>query len=78
MNVPYAPRKYFGFLASVFIVLLVLGISRVDSGEQKPAMVIPETKYDAGTHWEGEIVSHTYTVKNEGTAELRILKVKPG
>ena len=78
MNVLCAPKKCFGFFVTAFIVLLILGISRVDSAEQKPTLVIPENKHDAGTQWEGEIVSHTYEVKNEGTAELQILKVKPG
>ncbi len=44
----------------------------------KPAMLIPSPRHDAGTHREGETVSHTFEVKNNGTEELRILNVKPG
>ena len=34
--------------------------------------------YNVGEVWEGDKVSHTFTVKNTGTAELNIHKVKPG
>ena len=44
----------------------------------RPSLEIPSPRHDAGTHWEGEVVSHTYQVKNTGSEELRILSVKPG
>jgi len=52
--------------------------SQADSAAAKPVLDIPSPRYDAGTHWEGEVVSHTYQVKNTGSEELRILSVKPG
>jgi len=55
--------------------VLCAGLSLADA---KPAMLIPSPRHDAGTHWEGETVSHTFEVKNSGTEELRILNVKPG
>jgi hypothetical protein len=55
--------------------LLCASLSLADG---KPAMLIPSPRHDAGTHREGETVSHTFEVKNNGTEELRILNVKPG
>jgi len=46
--------------------------------ESKPVLEIPSPRHDAGTHWEGEVVSHTYEVRNSGNGELKILSVKPG
>jgi hypothetical protein len=46
--------------------------------EAKPVMEIPSPRHDAGTHWEGEVVSHAFEVRNSGDGELKILSVKPG
>ena len=51
--------------------------------EQVPAQGHPKisfdaTKHNAGEVWEGAVVSHTFIVKNTGTAQLDITKVKPG
>jgi len=46
--------------------------------EAKPVMEIPSPRHDAGTYWEGEVVSHTFEVRNTGNGELKILSVKPG
>ena len=53
-------------------------VSHADSSAARPILEIPSPRHDAGTHWEGEVVSHTYHVKNTGSEELRILSVKPG
>ena len=53
-------------------------VSQADSPTAKPILEIPSPRHDAGTHWEGEVVSHTYQVKNTGSELLRILSVKPG
>jgi len=53
-------------------------VSQANPATAKPILDIPSPRYDAGTHWEGEVVSHTYQVKNTGSEELRILSVKPG
>ena len=53
-------------------------VSHADSSPAKPTLEIPSPRHDAGTHWEGEVVSHTYQVKNTGSEVLRILSVKPG
>jgi hypothetical protein len=53
-------------------------VSQADSSAAKPVLEIASPRHDAGTHWEGEVVSHTYQVKNTGSDVLRILSVKPG
>ncbi len=60
------------------IVLLGLTVAQAEDEKARPALVIPSPRHDAGSHWEGETVSHTFEVKNDGDAELRILNVKPG
>ena len=46
--------------------------------ENQPRISFDSISYDAGEVWEGDVVSHTFTVKNTGTAQLNIAKVKPG
>jgi hypothetical protein len=53
-------------------------VSQANPATAKPILEIPSPRHDAGTHWEGEVVSHTYQVKNTGSEVLRILSVKPG
>ena len=52
--------------------------ARADASKAKPVVEIPSPRYDAGSHWEGEVVVHAFKVKNTGSSELRILSVKPG
>ena len=39
---------------------------------------LDSTHYDAGEIWEGKEIVHTFTVKNTGTAQLNIKKVRAG
>ena len=48
------------------------------SGEDQPTISFDNTTFDAGDVWEGDTVSHTFAVKNTGTAVLTIKNVKPG
>ena len=48
------------------------------SAQNQPRISFDSTSYDAGEVWEGDEVSHTFTVKNTGTVELDIKKVKTG
>jgi len=84
----YSPKKCF-YLIVVFCFLIVPLSSLVWSEEKgdeeaqaplpkQPHMSFDSTNYDAGEVWEGDIVSHTFAVKNTGTSELTIYKVKPG
>jgi hypothetical protein len=48
------------------------------SSKEQPTLFFDNTTYDAGEVWEGDTVTHTFTVKNTGTAVLNIKNVKPG
>lgn len=71
-------------LIIVFCVLVVAGSLDVLWAEEKasaqaePQISFESTHYDAGEIWEGKEVIHTFTIKNTGTAQLTIEKVKPG
>ena len=66
------------FLIITLVTLLGLSDSRADGEKASPALMLPSPRHDAGSCWEGDTVSHTFEVKNGGSAELRILNVKPG
>jgi hypothetical protein len=40
--------------------------------------VLASDSYDFGTVYEGNNVFHDFIIKNEGTADLKIIKVKSG
>ena len=46
--------------------------------KDQPQISFDTTRYDVGEVREGERISHTFIVKNTGTAQLDINKVKPG
>ncbi len=46
--------------------------------QDRPRISFDSKVYDAGDVWEGDVVTHSFTVKNTGTAELVIEKVKAG
>ena len=48
------------------------------SAQNQPRISFDANKFNAGEVWEGEQVVHDFTVKNTGTAELNISKVKAG
>ncbi len=49
-----------------------------DPKQDQPQISLDSTKYDAGEVGEGSEVVHDFTVKNTGTAELNISRVKAG
>lgn len=48
------------------------------ASEKQPAIAFDATQFDAGEVWEGDIVTHSFVVKNTGKAELTISQVRPG
>ena len=66
------------FLPSLLMILLGLPVTGKSAETATSALIILSPRHDAGIHWEGETISHTFEVKNGGSAELRILNVKPG
>jgi hypothetical protein len=65
------------FFSAFLLVLFVFTVA--DAQDSKPNIVVPQPTYDAGVVIrKGTPVEHAFTIKNTGTAELRILEVKPG
>ena len=84
----YSPKKYFCLIV-VFCFLIVPLSSQVwaeKKGEEEAPTPLQDqsqitfdaTSYNAGEVWEGDVVSHDFAVKNTGTSELTISRVKPG
>ena len=48
------------------------------TAQDQPHISFDSRHYDVGDVWEGDEVVHTFTVKNTGTAQLDIHKVRPG
>jgi len=46
--------------------------------EPIPEIVLETKEHDGGTVYEGAVVTNSFTVKNKGKGELRIISVKPG
>ena len=46
--------------------------------QDQPHISFDSPRYDAGEVWEGDKVSHTFTVRNTGNARLDIKSIKPG
>ena len=46
--------------------------------EPIPEIVLEPKEHDGGAVYEGAVVTHSFTVKNKGKGELRIISVKPG
>ncbi len=44
----------------------------------EPRISFDQTSYDAGEAREGDVIHHSFKVKNTGTAALEIHDVKPG
>jgi len=75
-------KGVFGWTLVIPLFLLIGGfhstLAQAVAPEAKPVLEIPSPRHDVGIHWEGEVVSHTYEVRNSGNGELKILSVKPG
>ncbi len=86
-------KKYFCFIVSFCFLtasLFLYAWAEAGSGEKaserqktgsqqkQPRISFDSTLYDVGEVWEGDDVVHTFTVKNTGTAQLAISKVRTG
>jgi hypothetical protein len=59
-------------------LLLLLGLVGVARAQEKaPKLVLETFEHDFGKVVEGSKVSHTFQLKNEGTADLLIKEVAP-
>jgi hypothetical protein len=65
-----------GFLAG-FLFLFSFNMVRAHE-TRAPKVSLVEDMFDFKEVVEGEIVTHSFTVKNKGSETLKILQVKPG
>ncbi len=71
-------KKYFNMvLACAFFSAFFVHFALAQEN-QGPKMVLDALKFDLGEVKEGETVSHTFRVFNQGDQPLEIRKVKPG
>jgi len=61
----------------VLAALIWLSLPATVGQEAQPKAVFPALEHDFGTVDRGTKVEHTFIVRNEGTAALEILSVKP-
>ncbi|HUM01841.1 MAG TPA: DUF1573 domain-containing protein, partial [Thermoanaerobaculia bacterium] len=76
---PFRFRSFSRLVALFAAALLPLGFAATAraQGAATPKAVITDDKKDAGTVPKGELIKHTFLVKNTGTADLLITDVKP-
>ncbi len=76
---PCRHRTFARFLSIPAAVLLAAAVAAPVLAETPaaPKAVIAEPSKDAGTVPKGEVIKHTFVVKNAGTADLLITDVKP-
>ncbi|HWQ36285.1 MAG TPA: DUF1573 domain-containing protein [Blastocatellia bacterium] len=68
-----------GLAALLLLVLTITAQSQTAApGERQPKVSLAATEFNLGEVKQGEPVSHTFIIKNTGTANLEIRDVKPG
>lgn len=66
------------FAALLAAVLLVPAPAFAQESPPGPRLAVAKTEIDAGTVVRGKVVEAVFELRNEGTADLRILSAKPG
>jgi hypothetical protein len=71
-------RTRFLLVLTCCLCLLMLSHQPLPAQEQRPKMVLTEREFDLKKVREGEILNHSFSIRNEGDAPLEIRSVKPG
>ena len=71
-------KKCLLLLLSSFLINAFLGYSIPAQEKQGPKMILEEERFDFGEVKEGEVISHSFKVLNQGDQPLEIKNVKPG
>lgn len=70
-------RRKSGTLIVALAALVWLSLPFAAGQDGQPKAVYPAMVHDFGTVERGATLEHTFIVRNEGTAPLEILSVKP-
>ena len=71
-------RKYWLIGLAIVALILVYSNFALSQEDRAPKILINAHDFDFGEVKEGEIITHTYQVLNQGNEPLTIEKVKPG
>jgi hypothetical protein len=71
-------KKRLIVLLSSFFITAFFGFSASAQEKQGPRMILEEERFDSGEVKEGEVISHSFKVLNQGDQPLEIKNVKPG
>ena len=76
----FCRKKYWLFGATILALILMCGSGHSDVADQgrAPKMVLKEQGFDFGEVKQGEVITHTFEVLNQGNEILKIKKVNPG
>ena len=76
---PFRTHSHLRLVAVVSAVGLALSLAApaFAQGAAAPKAVLPEGKKEVGTVAKGDLIKHTFVIKNSGTADLLITDVKP-
>lgn len=70
-------RRMLAMALVAAFALIPVSVTSADDAA-KPEILIEEMRHDLGEVYEQEKYTHKFKVKNVGTADLMIEKVKPG
>lgn len=65
----------------IFALIALIALGRQATSDQSPAVpraIAPLTSYDFGDVYKGEVISHTFIIRNEGRADLLIKEFTAG
>lgn len=71
-------RKYWLFGLTILILILTYGDFALANQGRAPKMVLKEQGFDFGEVKQGEVITHTFEVLNQGNEMLKIENVNPG
>jgi len=71
-------KNYWLIVLTCIALSFFCGHSSLAQEAGGPEMVLKERVFDFEEVKEGEIIAHTFEVRNEGDQVLKIIRVKPG
>ena len=79
LNTTRQPRscRYIGALLLLWAGVIAWGALPFPAAASAPQAAVPETSFDFGNITEDRPLTHTFVIKNTGTAALQIVEVDP-